>query len=104
MEAPGREYRLFRGPVSAAAGAAVPAPWPLRGDDTLDLDGGALDGPNLWWPADRTWVVASEIDLPWTYVGGSRAVVDAIVADRHFAARRVDLSEPIVGTPEPPPG
>ncbi|HET9611234.1 MAG TPA: hypothetical protein VFP06_16605 [Acidimicrobiales bacterium] len=94
---PEREYLLFRGPVVAAASAAVPAPWPLWGGSTLDLDDGALDGPNLWWPADRAWVVASEIDLTWTYLGGSRAIVDAVVGDRRFTARRVELSEPIAG-------
>ena len=26
--------------------------------------------PNLWWPDDRAWCVASEIDLDYTLVGG----------------------------------
>ncbi len=39
-----RSYFLFSGPVTKAAG------W--RG------------GPNIWWPEDRAWCVASEIDLP----------------------------------------
>ena len=88
---------LFRGPAVAAASAAVPPPWPVWGGSTLDLDDGALDGPNLLWPADRAWVVASEIDLTWTYLGGSRAIVDAVVGDRRVTARRVELSEPIAG-------
>jgi hypothetical protein len=36
---------------------------------------------DLWWPADRAWCVASEIDLPWTYIGGSRGLIDAILTD-----------------------
>jgi hypothetical protein len=36
--------------------------------------------PNIWWPADRTWCVASEISLPWTYVGGSQEMIDALLA------------------------
>ncbi len=35
---------------------------------------GAQDdhAPNLWWPDDRAWCVATEIDLAWTYVGDQR--------------------------------
>jgi hypothetical protein len=57
---------------------------------------GPLDGPNLWWPDDRAWVVASEIDLAWSYLGGSADLVDAVVADGRFRARRVAASDPIV--------
>lgn len=35
--------------------------------------------PTLWWPDDRAWCVASDLDLMSTYVGGSRALVDALV-------------------------
>ena len=58
---PGRDYLLFRGPVAKAEG------WE--------------DGPNLWWPDDHAWCVASEIDFPYTYVGGSQELIDAIVQD-----------------------
>jgi hypothetical protein len=39
------------------------------------------DGPNLWWPDDHAWCVASEIDFPYTYVGGSQELIDAILED-----------------------
>lgn len=29
--------------------------------------------PNLWWPADRAWCVATEIDFTSTYIGSSSA-------------------------------
>ena len=35
--------------------------------------------PNLFWPADRTWCVASEIDFDSTLIGGSTELVDAIL-------------------------
>jgi hypothetical protein len=35
--------------------------------------------PNLIWPADHSWYVASEYDLDSTLVGGSRDLVDAIL-------------------------
>jgi hypothetical protein len=42
--------------------------------------------PNLWWPADHSWSVATEIDLAWTYVGGSRDLIEALVADPRIEA------------------
>jgi len=37
-------------------------------------------------PADRAWCVATEIDFAWTYVGGSRELIDAILADARLEA------------------
>ncbi|MDQ2942123.1 MAG: hypothetical protein M3R21_00435, partial [Candidatus Dormibacteraeota bacterium] len=37
--------------------------------------------PNLWWPEDRAWCVASEIDHPYSYVGGSSALIKEVLAD-----------------------
>jgi hypothetical protein len=58
---PARDYLLFRAPIHEALG------WE--------------DGPNLWWPEDRAWCVASEIDFPYTYVGGSKELINAIDND-----------------------
>jgi hypothetical protein len=58
---PNRGYLLFHAPLSEALG------WE--------------NGPNLWWPDDHAWCVASEIDLPYTYVGGPKALIDAILND-----------------------
>nr|WP_239521281.1 hypothetical protein [Blastococcus saxobsidens] len=35
---------------------------------------------NLWWPADRAWVVATDIDLMSTYVAGSEACIADLLA------------------------
>jgi hypothetical protein len=35
--------------------------------------------PNIFWPADRTWCVASEIDFDSTLVGGSARLIEAIL-------------------------
>ncbi len=40
---------------------------------------GADQTPNLWWPEDRAWFVATEIDLAWTYVGGREALIEQLV-------------------------
>jgi hypothetical protein len=37
--------------------------------------------PNVWWPDDRAWFVATEIDFAWTYVGGTTAAIDAVLAE-----------------------
>jgi len=58
---PGRDYLLFKGSVAEAQG------WE--------------DGPNLWWPDDQAWCVASEIDFPYTYVGGTSELLDEILQD-----------------------
>ncbi len=64
-ELPDREYLLYTGPVEAA----------------LAFTGEYEQTPNLWWPADRSWCVASDLDLPWTYVAGSASLIEQILSD-----------------------
>jgi hypothetical protein len=73
---PGRDYLLFRAPVAEALG------WE--------------DGPNLWWPDDRAWCVASEIDFPYTYVGGSQELIDAVVEHPAIEALPAKLTDGII--------
>ena len=47
---------------------------------------------NLWWPDDRSWCVATEIDLSTTYIAGSDEVIDAVV---RIGAHRVAPEAPI---------
>jgi hypothetical protein len=68
---PQRAYLLFGGPIDTEA------PQDSFGDSEL---------PNLWWPADRAWMVATEIDFAWTYVGGTLTVIDALLADARLEA------------------
>lgn len=70
---PQRAYYLFTGSVMDAAG------WE--------------DGPNLWWPDDRTWCVASEIDLPYTYVGGSNALIEQVLAHPALETVAADVGD-----------
>jgi hypothetical protein len=51
--------------------------------------------PNLWWPAERSWCVASEIDLTWSFVGGSSQLISALVADDRIEAQPAQLSDNI---------
>jgi len=49
---------------------------------SVNLPSGHWDGPNPWWPDDRAWFVASEIDLVSMYVGGSAAAIAELLHDR----------------------
>jgi hypothetical protein len=42
--------------------------------------------PNQWWSDDHSWCVATEIDFDSTLVAGSRALVDAVLADERLEA------------------
>jgi hypothetical protein len=59
LRLPGRDHLLVRGPVELAAENLAAEP--------------AEQSANLWWPADRAWCVATDVDLMSTYVGGSAA-------------------------------
>lgn len=70
---------------SAAAADAVVAPAgarPVR-----------LQSPSQWWPADRAWAVATEIDFDSTLVAGSDALVQEIVDDTGLEAFRVESAD-----------
>ena len=62
---PNRDYLLYEGGV----------------DGALAFVDSQRQTPNLWWPADRSWFVASEIDLAWTYFGGSAELVRRVASD-----------------------
>ena len=51
--------------------------------------------PALWWPADRSWCVSTEIDLMETYLAGSEACVHRIIEDSRLEAFRVSLDDRI---------
>jgi hypothetical protein len=67
---PHRSYLLFRGPLDAVMSFldTVPHGW--------------AQSPNIWWPDDRAWCVATEIDLMDTYVCGSDACIEQILSCR----------------------
>ncbi len=66
---PGRDYLLFRGPLRAA----------LRMGHQVRADWFDPQSPNLLWPPDRSWCLATEIDFDSTVVGGPQTLVDALL-------------------------
>ncbi len=72
---PARDYRLFHRPLAQGHFGH--------------------QSPNLAWPDDRAWCVATEVDLDSTYVGGSTALAEALLADQHIEAWPVRVDDPI---------
>ena len=68
VERPHRTYFLLKGPIAAATTLVHPGPV------------ASWHPPDLWWPDDRSWFVATDVDLWSFYVGGDRAFLDAITA------------------------
>ncbi|MGI9120608.1 MAG: hypothetical protein ACR2G7_10910 [Acidimicrobiales bacterium] len=83
VELPHRSYLLYRGPVATA---------------TAWLGHPYRQSPNLWWAADRTWVVASEIDLDWTCVGGPVALIRRILDHPLLDASPASPTDRLVAT------
>jgi hypothetical protein len=69
LHLPSRDYLLLRGPLSGAlALSCYGENWP------------AWQSPNLLWPADRAWFLASEIDFNSTLVAGDTDLIADILA------------------------
>lgn len=47
------------------------------------------EAPNLIWPADHSWFVASEVDFDSTLIGGSRHLIRSIVESKTLEAWQV---------------
>jgi len=93
---PQRQYYLATGPLAAAHE-------PVDHSDRT---------ASLWWPEDRAWCVATEVDLSWTYVGGSQECIASILAHPGIEALPAELSDRVTyngdrinpAPPHPPSG
>ncbi|MBP2418901.1 hypothetical protein ACFFOM_20610 [Microlunatus capsulatus] len=74
-----REYLLGRGPLEAAT----------RVGDQITPDWFEPQSPNIFWPTDRSWCVATEIDFDSTLVGGSEQLVTELVTHERLEAFRI---------------
>jgi hypothetical protein len=77
----GGDYWLVRGPVDIAAENMAEEP--------------SEQSAHLWWPADRAWFVATDIDLVTTYVGGSAACIAELLEHPGLEAAAVPASQRI---------
>lgn len=75
-------YLVFTGPIDAAlsfGGTRYPA----------------VRSPNIWWPEDRAWCVATEIDLDSTYIGGTDECVQALLDSPDLEVLPADIEDRI---------
>ena len=49
--------------------------------NTLSIVDWSYRSPNLWWPDDRAWCVATEVDYSWTYVAGTVSCIEELLND-----------------------
>ncbi|MGK5683771.1 hypothetical protein [Actinoplanes sp. URMC 104] len=75
-----RDYVLLTGPLHAA----------LQLGDRPRPDWFLPQSPNLFWPADRAWCVATEIDFDSTLVGGTAELAHHLLNDPGLDAWPVD--------------
>jgi hypothetical protein len=84
LDGGGRRYVLARTDIDELgdpAWAAAMDPDHIDGLGTISLE--------LLWPDDHAWALGAEIDFDSTVIGGSRALIDAILADHRFEACEV---------------
>ena len=54
-----------------------------------------INSPNLIWPADHAWFVATDIDLPWTGIAGSAQLIQDLMAEEALDVERIDPAAPL---------
>jgi hypothetical protein len=81
LETPHRGHFLLRGPLTGVLTSVCAS---------------GIDRPvaGLWWPADRAWFVATEIDFEWTFVAGSDELVQRLLADDRLEVARTSFVAP----------
>jgi hypothetical protein len=77
FDVPNRRYFLLEGPVDAVT-------------ETTNQAGIWHQSANIWWPNDRAWCVATEIDLNTTYIACAEACRDDILATPELEAFEID--------------
>ena len=80
-----RSYLVRRGPLALALEVSW-RPFP---------DQRRVTPPSLVWPADRAWFVASDTDLDSTYLGGSAALIEALLEHRGLEVWPVAPTDPV---------
>ncbi|WP_083987199.1 hypothetical protein [Frankia sp. EI5c] len=76
-----RSMVALTGPLSAVTTSLEEPPWEQLA--------------SLWWPEDRAWCVATDVDLMSTYVGGSAECIDALTRDHRIEAVAVPADQRI---------
>ncbi len=86
LKVPAREYLVFCGPLASIVSFYK------------HFEGRWGRSPNIWWPEDRAWCVSTEIDLLDTFVGGSKACIEQVLAHPDLEAVRITPGSRIDGS------
>ncbi len=101
---PHRDMILLAGPLTAVPDTSFGYQWY---ETVAEHRPEAYRSPSLWWPDDRTWCVATDVDLDTSYLGGSQACVDALVGDDELEVLEVTANQLVTvdaDTINPQPG
>ena len=85
---PNRGYLLMRGPLAEAKNLG----W-------FFSESFHAQSPNLLWPLDRQWILATEIDFNVTLIGGSEALVSSILNQGSLTTQRFEVTDTIAELP-----
>jgi len=77
---PNRPMVMFSGPITG---------WVTHQEGDL-----FEQSPSLWWPEDRAWCVATDVDLMTTYLGASQACVRELTRSDGLEAMPITLDQP----------
>lgn len=79
LDTQSRGHFLLRGPLPGVLRSIAVSPFdrPVAG---------------LWWPADRAWFVATEIDFAWTFVACETPLIDQLLANNWLEVARTAFS------------
>jgi hypothetical protein len=78
---------LFNGAVTAACNFRS-GPW--------------FQSPTTWWPDDRAWCVATDVDGFSTYIAGTHECLDALASDPRLEIMPALPAEQVDPSPFPP--
>jgi hypothetical protein len=82
VELPDRTYYLMQGPLTAIEGLRYP------GED-------GWRNPDLVWPTDHRWLIATDVDFWSLYVGGDDGFITALASALPTVSQRVELEGPL---------
>ncbi len=82
FDRPGRTYYLSTGPVRAVTASRYP-------------DAPDWRNPDLFWPDDRRWFVATDVDFWSLYIGGSSSFISEIAESVATPCAPVELDAPL---------
>jgi hypothetical protein len=83
----GEEYIVLSGRLDSV----LPSPDPSPDED----DFYPILSPQLWWPLDRRWFVATVFDRDFTLIGAPRGLAEALLADQVLEVAEVDWHDDI---------